>query len=154
MTSLSSQGAGPCQLPAAGGATPGEDWDQREKKGTRTRRSTPSSTLSLLWPVWGQRSEFTEGRQHPQLLPQGDSPLVMWDILAIFLGTPSIRTGCGPSPEQKASSILPRPRRASAPGSSVYLRAAAIGSWPTPGHSHMRTTRQLLPNSAGHVFQN
>lgn len=65
---LPQDGQGPAGAPSSKAL--GEDQDQREKNRMRTRRSTPSSTTMA---------------HHCR------RSLVMWDTLAIFLRTPSIR---------------------------------------------------------------
>lgn len=102
MTLSPQDGQGPAGAPSSKAL--GEDQDQREKNRMRTRRSTPSSTTMAhhCRRSGGKRVRVHRGEAvlptthsppHPtakSLLP-GDSPLVMWDTLAIFLRTPSIR---------------------------------------------------------------
>lgn len=92
-------GAGPCQLsplegpaPSGGPGSEREEQDKNQKKHPQQHHNgTPLSA------VWGQKGQRLQGDGvpplHPpgQLPPQGVLPLVMWDTLAIFLRTPSIR---------------------------------------------------------------
>lgn len=152
-------GAGPCQLPKAGGTAPWggpgsereeEDEDQ-EQHPQQHRDGTPLSA------VWGQEGQSSQrgGSTPPHSPTPGDSPLVMWDILAIFLRTPSIRDWVWSISCAKASSMLPRPGRHQLPEALCTPEPPAMGSWPTPRVpvSHALLV-QLLPNAAGHVFQN
>lgn len=104
----------------------------------------------------GKRVGFTEGEAAPPTPPPSrDSPLVMWDILAIFLRTPPIRDWVWSISWSKGVQHTAKIRKASAPG--VLCAHQSSRPWapgpPLGSQSHMPCSSSSSPTRPDMCFR-